>query len=85
MARENRLLMIYANYFPIPINLPQLQRKLRHLRHSRPLVEVLHRHIRRHGIAALGKDRIHQRTGMTQVSQFALQLERVDGNWKITA
>ena len=28
---------------------------------------------------------LDQRTGMTQVSQFALQLERVDGNWKITA
>ena len=28
---------------------------------------------------------LDQRTGMTQVSQFALQLERLDGNWKITA
>ena len=28
---------------------------------------------------------LDQRTGMTQVSQFALQLERVEGNWKITA
>ena len=28
---------------------------------------------------------LDQRTGMTQVSQFALQIERVDGNWKITA
>ena len=26
---------------------------------------------------------IDQRTGMTQVSQFALQLRQVDGNWKI--
>ena len=28
---------------------------------------------------------LDQRTGMMQVSQFALQLERLDGNWKITA
>ena len=26
---------------------------------------------------------LDQRTGMTQVSQFALQLRQVDGNWKI--
>ena len=37
-----------------------MQRKLRNLRHSRPLVKVLRRYIGRHGIAALGKDRIHQ-------------------------
>lgn len=26
---------------------------------------------------------LDQRTGMTQVSQFALQLRQIDGNWKI--
>ena len=28
---------------------------------------------------------LDQRTGMTQVSQFALQLQQVEGNWKIAA
>ena len=28
---------------------------------------------------------LDQRTGMTQVSQFALQLKKEDGNWKIAA
>ena len=28
---------------------------------------------------------LDQRTGMTQVSQFELQLRQLDGNWKITA
>lgn len=28
---------------------------------------------------------LDQRTGMTQVSQFELQLRQIDGNWKITA
>ena len=46
--------------FPVPLYLSQPQCKLRHLRHPRSLVKILHRHIRRHGIAALGKDRIHQ-------------------------
>ena len=26
---------------------------------------------------------LNQRTGMTQISQFALQLQQIDGNWKI--
>lgn len=52
--------LILTTDFPIPLNLPQMQRKLRNLRHSRPLVKVLRRYIGRHGIAALGKDRIHQ-------------------------
>lgn len=52
--------LILTTDFPIPLNLPQMQRKLRHLRHTRPLVKILHRHIRRHSIAVLGKDRIHQ-------------------------
>ncbi len=47
--------LILTTDFPIPLNLPQMQRKLRHLRHTRPLVKILHRHIRRHGIAALVK------------------------------
>lgn len=52
--------LILTADLPISINLPQLQRKLGHLRHSRPLVKVLYRYICRHSIAALGKDRIHQ-------------------------
>ena len=28
---------------------------------------------------------LDQRTGMTQVSQFALQLRQIDGNWKIVS
>lgn len=37
-----------------------------------------------HKSVAVSLHHLDQRTGMTQIPQFTLQLRQVDGNWKIS-